>query len=313
MYITSPGQGADKYVFGSAEGGGHVCLGRTEALGHVMALAAAARTEQAARQVTQAEAPEVGEDRYYLVSSSLRLLRQVWQGRVTWAKAGAGKFRFTIDDRPAPVGKDLELRWLRDRDYLTTAALSEGDEWAVARTTDFGDEVLAANGADFDKFRDGLPEIAGLRGEMAGVRSLLRVRDEFVSAGRVEWWWHQGEFAGAHGFKTVDHLDPADGALILRDEDPDWMEPMTRLSLDYIDVPYKATAHIVWPDYAGVTLCGRDGEANATYKVAAAPTDPSVVNDTTTLPRQGTLWVTKGRGNNWESCKSPTSTRSGAP
>lgn len=109
------------------------------------------------------------DERLHLEKSSLALLRQVWQGRVAWQRHGVRKptFRFTIDDQPASDIKDIELRWLRDHDYITTPPLADGDEWAVARTTEFGDEVLAFHGADTHRFYDGLPSAWMVRGEKA--------------------------------------------------------------------------------------------------------------------------------------------------
>lgn len=500
LYISSPGSGKDRYVFG----GGHVCLGREEALTHILGLLGTVRAPAPSRRAAagrwaglRVRDPYVGEgadgarrsaridreevdgldaadprregllasaeaweeqarlldtpvgrlgtepepeqvhgecqhvrteyrsqdgtycvtcgellasyatiladDGFHLEPAYLRLLRQVWQGRVTLTvrptrkaprstaaqrridellairdrvrrtsvhtaptgsqfttteKTGwsteeyteylsltqgteAASVRFAIDDQPASTIKDIELRWLADHGYIDTPALAPGDEWAVVRTTEFGEDVLAVNGANTDKFRDGLPAeavaaadraadeaAAGPKvirhsditrcphkilfpahyredgsclcfpdpadgpedateehaGPLAGsqpedrftagtvpatVRGLLKVRDEFVKAGRVEWWWHAGDFAGSHGFKTVTGVDEEDGSVILRDEDPGWMEPRTRLTLDYIDDPDRATQNLMWPDHSGLTLCDkRTGAIDATYRIA---------------------------------------------
>lgn len=309
IYIESPGSGKDRYVFG----GRHIALGREEALAHVAALVAQVRAERPGVDPTVAPRMIDGEcqhvvseyrsqqgtfcadcneplmsydqlvaaDRFHLERPYLAVLRQVWQGRVAWEVTGTRNPapRFTIDDKPASDLKDLELRWLHDNDYITTPPLLKGEEWAVARTTDWGDDVLAFHGADVDKFRDGLPEpkeAAFTNGTVqATVRGLLRVRDEFVKVGRVEWWWHAGPFAGSHGFKIVEGVDPEDGSLVLRDEDPQWMEPHTRLTLDYIDDPDKAARHLMWADHTGVTLCDKKtGQIDATYRVAR--TEPRI-------------------------------------
>lgn len=161
VYITSPGGKADKYVFGGSHdelGGSHVALGRDEAHKHIAHLLEMAKAKAREEQATwAAEVPASGQDQHYLIPTVLRLLRQVWQGRVAFQRRGRDRWVFTVDDRPASNVVDLHLRWLADNGYLDTAALAPGDEWAVARTTDFGDEVLAANGADVDRFHDGLP------------------------------------------------------------------------------------------------------------------------------------------------------------
>lgn len=197
MYISSPGSGADRYVFGE----GKVCLGRAEALSHATALGELARRAvaeaAASAQPVGAAAPfdethqgsecdheeteyrsqdgtycaGCGEalvsfeqlkeaEKFYLVRASLVLLRQVSQGRVAYERFGvvAPTFAFTIDSQKAPGGQDLDLRWLRDNGYLTVAPLAQGDEWSVARTTPFGDDVLMVNGADGERFTDGLPQ-----------------------------------------------------------------------------------------------------------------------------------------------------------
>jgi hypothetical protein len=143
LYIASPGGKADKYVFG----GGFVALGRKEALDHIETL------------VADASLLRGGGERYYLIPEALRLLRKVWQGRVNLTSTGWKNTdtRFTIDDKNASDINELHLMWLRKHRYFE-ANLSPGEEWAVARTTDFGDEVLARNGADTDKFHDGLPK-----------------------------------------------------------------------------------------------------------------------------------------------------------
>lgn len=281
LYITSPDGKADKYVFGA----GFVALGRKEALAHLETLVADARLLRG------------GGDRYYLIPEALRLLRQVWQGRVTLTAVGwdRKRTRFAIDDKPASDINDLHLRWLCKHRYLE-ANLSPSEQWALARTTEFGDEVLARNGADTDKFTDGLPQpveapssepqplMPGLPFTVedtstATVRGLLKVRDEFVKAGRVEWWWHKGPLAGAHGFAGVEGVDEEDGCILLRDENPGATVPLIRLPLDLIDEPDAASQHLVvpgrFPDRVGVTLHSA-GVPDATYLSAyKAPSSSS--------------------------------------
>lgn len=110
----------------------------------------------------------------YLIPSFLLALRQVWQGRVTKELHPNGAVaRFALDNKPASAARDLDFVLL-ERDGYITARLMKGEEWVVARTTDFGDEVLAANGADVDKFYDGLPK---------GVGHLPVERNPYVGAG----------------------------------------------------------------------------------------------------------------------------------
>lgn len=98
-------------------------------------------------------------ERLYLVRPHLAVLRQVWQGRVSKdrveSRTGVSA-QWRVDNNPASASTETILVLL-ERDGYIVAALPEVDEWVVARLTDFGDEVLAANGGDGDKFRDGLP------------------------------------------------------------------------------------------------------------------------------------------------------------
>lgn len=98
---------------------------------------------------------ETAGENLYLIPSALRLLRQVWQGRVVWARRGrTGAPVFHIDDQPASTIVDIEMRWLHDNGYIERAPLLVDDEWSVERTTDLGDRVLAHWGADRGRLHD---------------------------------------------------------------------------------------------------------------------------------------------------------------
>lgn len=103
-----------------------------------------------------------GQDSLYLIRSHLVCLRMVWQGRVTKEPAGrrADQVRFTIDERPAPMMANLILVLL-ERDGYIEARLPVSDDWVIARPTEKGETVLVANGADQDKFLNGLPPGVG--------------------------------------------------------------------------------------------------------------------------------------------------------
>lgn len=168
MYISSPGGGKDRYVFGSASGGGHVCLGREEALAHITTMVnnSTPPTDPAqdAPAITRpTEDAQTSEDRYHLEKSYLLLLRQVWQGRVTLEVDRVQEPRtalthFALDNTKVGAKQEIELSWLLHNGYIDTVPLTRGDEWARVRTTEFGDEVLTFHGADTDKFASGLPD-----------------------------------------------------------------------------------------------------------------------------------------------------------
>lgn len=96
----------------------------------------------------------------YLDPAHLRRLRQVLQGRVTREHhgptrgRGAGRdyWAFHVDNERASDIADLNLLWLHDNGYIEHPGASQGDEWVLVRTTDFGDEVLAAYGADYSAY-----------------------------------------------------------------------------------------------------------------------------------------------------------------
>lgn len=98
-----------------------------------------------------------GSTELYLIRPYLAQLRKVWQGRVNVINLGGMGF-WEVDGAPVTHGgsADIILTLMRYDGYIE-AELPATDEWVVARTTDFGDAVLAANGADVDRFRDGLP------------------------------------------------------------------------------------------------------------------------------------------------------------
>lgn len=91
----------------------------------------------------------------YLTPHALRLVRQVWQGRVVWQRRGrAGLPEFHVDDQRVGHEVDIELRWLHDHGYTEHAPLTTADEWVVERITEFGERVLAHWGADRNRFHD---------------------------------------------------------------------------------------------------------------------------------------------------------------
>lgn len=110
---------------------------------------------QACQAVLSTHEQMVAADAFYLQPSSLRRLREVWQGRVTFTRRSPVRVTFTIDEKVASDIKDIELRWLAKHGYISVR-LSPDEEWTVAQTTDLGDAVLAVNGADANRFADGL-------------------------------------------------------------------------------------------------------------------------------------------------------------
>jgi hypothetical protein len=161
LYISSPGGGKDKYVFGSASGGGHVCLGREEALTHITGLVNNTTPPPLPSEAQEGDAADSDADRFHLEKPYLALLRQVWQGRVSLevvqATPRSVTTHFAVGNIRVGDKQEIELRWLLGNDYITHPPLLVGEEWAVVKTTEFGDEVLAFHGADVDQFHDGLP------------------------------------------------------------------------------------------------------------------------------------------------------------
>lgn len=91
----------------------------------------------------------------YLTPQALRLVREVWQGRVVWQRHGrAGLPRFHRDDQPLSDILDIEMRWLAANGYIEHATLGTDDEWATTHTTDLGGAVLACWGADRGRLHD---------------------------------------------------------------------------------------------------------------------------------------------------------------
>jgi len=88
----------------------------------------------------------------YLIPSHLRVLRQIWQGRVHVEPTRTG-LRFTLDSKPISVDTEAIVAVLIYDGYAEHR-LGPHDEWATVQTTDKGDDTLAALGADQDRFRD---------------------------------------------------------------------------------------------------------------------------------------------------------------
>lgn len=89
----------------------------------------------------------------YLIPSHLRVLRQVWQGRVHAEPARNGGIRFTVDSKPASVDTECVIAVLLHDGYAEHH-LTSAEEWATVQTTTNGDATLAALGADHAKFTD---------------------------------------------------------------------------------------------------------------------------------------------------------------
>ena len=92
-------------------------------------------------------------DKPYLEPNHLRILRKVWQGRVTVELAARGRLRFTADSKPMTVTEECILAALIHEGYVGHR-LTVGEEWALVRTTDLGDQTLIDIGADTNILHD---------------------------------------------------------------------------------------------------------------------------------------------------------------
>ena len=104
-------------------------------------------------------------DPYYLIPSFLRVLRKIWQGRVTVAplhrpRPGYSDHTFYTDTRPVTVETSIILTLLHRDGYATWPPLTDlnPDETAAVQVADLGLETLDHCTAMADKFTDGLPE-----------------------------------------------------------------------------------------------------------------------------------------------------------
>ena len=119
-------------------------------------------------------------DPYYLIPSFLRVLRKIWQGRVTVApvhrpRPGHSDHTFYTDTRPVTVETSIILTLLHRDGYATWPPLTDltPNETAAVQVTDLGLETLDHCTAMADKFTDGLPDNAYSR-LGAGVRPQRR-------------------------------------------------------------------------------------------------------------------------------------------
>lgn len=126
MYISSPSGGKDRYVFGSVSGGGHVCLGREEALTHIMGLVDNATPPASATSISEPSIDAASEaERLHLEKPYLWLLRQAWQGRVTLVVDAITRTRttpLTVSDK----ARIAELEAIRDTDMHTSTRQPAG-------------------------------------------------------------------------------------------------------------------------------------------------------------------------------------------